>query len=832
VNKVDSGKSPTLRAHIAFVSAILLLLTVFYFQFLSGAKSFFYTDTTFGLEPICRFFRDVVRSGHVPLWNSLEYCGMPQIAIPFPSIFYLPDYLFVVLPFNQALAVSMIFHQTVAAIGMCWLLRKWRLGAVSAITGGAIYALSGYMFSLTANYSLVAGAAWLPVCLYSLSNFRFGQPRKNYFCSLLSALALALLVLSGRPEVFFPSLILITIYLVVLGVEEYKTDKKIAQEKIAWYCRALFLAFIFCLPSVLSTAEWLSVSRRATGMLQQEVFLFSANWYDLISVVLGQSLGNLHLNDAPLRPLVSTNNFPPFMSCAYVGPAAFTFFLWGIFSKWKMRLFVLILLAVSLVAVLGDNCALVVSAVSAIPGLSFVRMPVKLFFMVTFAIAVCSAHGMEAFLKATNLNLVSGVFWLAICCASFALILMASHGFCCLPFGSAPLTPSQFLLTAQSRIGESGVIASVIGLLLTLISTLAPRLHISKKYLVGLSMSLLVGTLMTNAFANEHLGAESNFFEKPSFVYSEISPTVQLQPNTRVLNLCLERLTIPKSLLQGNSEQNTFASYQYNRELLKPNTNIDFSVPSSFGFEGAMKGDYYYLLLHSYLISSQAVIPEGARVSDLPLMRFCQLTSTTFIVTQIYRNIVHGSFTPVPLLDKKFFAVVAESDAKNIRIYRLLAPHPRCFVTHKWHSSNSRNDFFNGVLSTSEDSLDPVANPFVQPLSENYGSKVSAESATEIPDLTYVDNEHAVVTTNFANSGLVVLADQNFPGWQAFLDGKETKICDANGFMRSVFVPAGQHRIVFEYKPHSLLLGLALLLLGALLIVYQYFQFARSPQPN
>ena len=68
--------------------------------------------------------------------------------------------------------------------------------------------------------------------------------------------------------------------------------------------------------------------------------------------------------------------------------------------------------------------------------------------------------------------------------------------------------------------------------------------------------------------------------------------------------------------------------------------------------------------------------------------------------------------------------------------------------------------------------------------------------------------------------GWLVLADTWFPGWVAELDGQATESYPANGVMRSVWIPAGQHTVVFQYRPITLPVGLALTIFGLAAIAY------------
>jgi hypothetical protein len=71
-----------------------------------------------------------------------------------------------------------------------------------------------------------------------------------------------------------------------------------------------------------------------------------------------------------------------------------------------------------------------------------------------------------------------------------------------------------------------------------------------------------------------------------------------------------------------------------------------------------------------------------------------------------------------------------------------------------------------------------------------------------------------------AQGGWLVLADTWFPGWVAELDGQSTESYPANGVMRSVWVPAGQHAVAFHYRPITVPIGLVLTVLGLAAFAY------------
>jgi hypothetical protein len=58
------------------------------------------------------------------------------------------------------------------------------------------------------------------------------------------------------------------------------------------------------------------------------------------------------------------------------------------------------------------------------------------------------------------------------------------------------------------------------------------------------------------------------------------------------------------------------------------------------------------------------------------------------------------------------------------------------------------------------------------------------------------------------SEGTLILADNYFPGWQALVDGKPTRIHRADCAFRAIKVPAGDHHISFRFLPPAFRTGL------------------------
>ena len=88
--------------------------------------------------------------------------------------------------------------------------------------------------------------------------------------------------------------------------------------------------------------------------------------------------------------------------------------------------------------------------------------------------------------------------------------------------------------------------------------------------------------------------------------------------------------------------------------------------------------------------------------------------------------------------------------------------------------------------------------------------------------VSYKTNNVLIETSNY-DASILILTDVYYPGWKAFIDGTETKIYRADGLVRAVFVPEGDHTIEFVYLPESYTIGITISLITALILVAIYF---------
>lgn len=76
------------------------------------------------------------------------------------------------------------------------------------------------------------------------------------------------------------------------------------------------------------------------------------------------------------------------------------------------------------------------------------------------------------------------------------------------------------------------------------------------------------------------------------------------------------------------------------------------------------------------------------------------------------------------------------------------------------------------------------------------------------------------IKINLPTDGRLILSDAYYPGWRAYIDGRETNIYPANIMFRAILAPAGEHNIEFIYQPLWFWPSVVVALLGLIISLY------------
>lgn len=136
-------------------------------------------DTGAFFYPIFSALGERLAAGDVPGWNPHQFAGVPFAADPESGWMYLPAMLFfALLPITAAATAWIIFHLLLAGFGAYALGRAVGIGPLGAVTAAIGVEFSGLLFARTVccpAYSQVA--AWLPLLLLATERSIAAQDR-------------------------------------------------------------------------------------------------------------------------------------------------------------------------------------------------------------------------------------------------------------------------------------------------------------------------------------------------------------------------------------------------------------------------------------------------------------------------------------------------------------------------------------------------------------------------------------------------------------------------------------------------------------------------------
>lgn len=844
---------------LLFCLGLLTALVIFYFPWLSGRWSFYLSDLTYYYEPFCRYIGDALKHQHLPAWNPYYYCGMPQIAIPSPGIFYPPDWLFAALPFSRALAIYMIIHQMAAGIGGFLLVSALGWGGFAAATCGITLAAGNYMFSLQKNFSLVASAAWLPLSIWSMQKIGWRYTASQCLWIVGASICIFLTIAAGRPEITLPSLLFTAGFICLSAFCAYRDDKLRTQSISQALCRlfACGLGIALAMPVILPALEWTALSPRAGGLRPEQALLWSTNWYDCLTLFIAQPLGDLNLIGAKFLPVVATRpGYIPFLASAYLGPFILSLAIYGICDRqFRGRWLLAFVLVSGLTGTLGSYTPVVPWLMQRLQLLSIFRYPVKLLIVPVWCITLLAARG--AYLLAcgrmphTFTRWAVCAFWSSALVLSLVFANTPNLGWIAAQLSLAPPAVNVALISqALVALGQGGLRSAMQGLFGCLVVELYCRNKLSAASLAAIFVACIAATQLSCAWFFSRSGCEANYFNHDSYAGKLIDKlSLKSEPASfRILPLYFDPLTLPPWYRGQTLESTTARFYQYARQALLPNTNSCAHLYSAFGYEAAETADYRAVFESVYKPYQQycsnalnGTTDQQAEITALvPLARFCQMTAVRWLSTQVFVESKPGQ--EVPRLPAALFTLQVEDRAFNLRIYELndklsrvyLAPNWRWLDNHKQAIACAKDplacDFDPGKILLLEHASQYASRRDPRPQAAQNGT------GRAWVQIMQSNPEHISLSVRAAQSSFLVLSDHYYPGWQAAVDGVPAQIYRANALLKAVYVKPGSHLVQFDYEPDSLNDGFRLAGLAGIFILFLaassiYIKLAESVSP-
>lgn len=151
--------------------------------------------------------------------------------------------------------------------------------------------------------------------------------------------------------------------------------------------------------------------------------------------------------------------------------------------------------------------------------------------------------------------------------------------------------------------------------------------------------------------------------------------------------------------------------------------------------------------------------------------------------------------------------------ANSITVRQLPTYLPRAFVVSQWVHSTNISETLEMLANPSFDLINravlaediPLLSPTMLPNNESTDTSVRILSYQ--PEDIYLD-------VSLSESGVLILNEPFYPGWQAEVDGQNVRLLRANLILRAVALPPGHHYVRVFFCPISVKVGGAIGICG------------------
>jgi hypothetical protein len=244
--------------------------------------------------------------------------------------------------------------------------------------------------------------------------------------------------------------------------------------------------------------------------------------------------------------------------------------------------------------------------------------------------------------------------------------------------------------------------------------------------------------------------------------------------------------------------------------ILVPNTNLMYSLSDLRGYDTLEPRLYRDL--------AAAIDPGIAAIMGGRVTPFTTATSPLLNLLNVRYVIAPPGMDLASAASGPRYVRVLDGGAGDVSVFENTTALPRAWLAH---AAAVEPDPAAPVARLSDPAFDPARTallpaplPADQPL-----PAAPPVTATEVVSITRYAPETVEILSTSAEAGLLVLADQAFPGWVATVDGQPAAILTADHALRAVYVGPGLHTVRFTYEPLSLRLGAALTLAALLTLI-------------
>lgn len=757
-----------LRFYVSIVIVSLLFLSpilINYDKILSSA------DITMVYSPYKLFFANSLKTYlELPLWNPYMFSGSPFLANPTSGMLNPLNYLFLVFNPDFVFGYLFIIDTTLIGIFTYAYCRTIKISEHGSLLAAFSFAFCGTIGTriYPGHLFIVDAFVWFPLILLFFEKI---ISTKKIVYIIPTAITFSLLIFSGHTQITFYSIFISFFYLIIRGLYEYR--KKLS-ELIIIYSFAFFslvcglgLSAIQLIP----TLEFSNLSVRSLGISYEFASNFSTHPYQLLSFILPNFYGS-NVNNT----FWGQGN--EWESIAYLGMFPIILGAVSILSKKNKYIFIFVLLAIfSVFFALGNHFYLFPIFFKHIPFFDNFRAPGRMLFIYSFSVSILAGYGFDAVCE-INLRKIKNKLlnWFNKILLSIAFLIQLLLVY--LYFNTGFNLYEKYILKNSYAVGINHIqlynqLTADLLFLSLLLDAYLLLLYLFEKKIINILLFkyLVIAVVILNSFyyVNKYI-----IMDFPRNIY-KTTPII-------------DRIKKDKSL---------FRIFDFSRE--------NYAILNRNNLQSITGVDAIYLKnLQKYILSI-------GKYKYLPYDSYIDLTS---IDNQNLLNLLNVKYLiSNKKLNLKNYSYVASAKieiAKNITDLNLLYVNnkllPRAYIVQNSIVINNENKIIDLIKKgiDFEKFVILKKGPIVS-------NKLSTKSKVNIQ---FYSPNKIIVRVDTDQPGFLVLSEVWYPGWKAYINGKETEIFTADYILRAINITRGKSYIVFSYQPNSVKIGVIISLIS------------------
>ncbi|OHB34545.1 MAG: hypothetical protein A2Y08_04305 [Planctomycetes bacterium GWA2_40_7] len=621
---------------------------------------------------------------------------------------------------------------------------------------------------------------WLPLIL--LFSELFIRSR-NYLYAFFGGVAVAFNILAGHPQYFFYTAIAVVAYFIIRSIQEFGEHRN--WKYVGYYASGIFIIYII-------------------GVLLTAIQLLPA--FEMIKHSTRQTLSYEWVGQFSFAP----ENFITLFIPEFFGDSLKTTY-WGRYYLWEMSLYVgiiplmlcalasfcyrntftktfLIMALITTILALGKFTPLFKVLYTIVPGFNMFRGNSKFIFIVAFSLSMLSGFGFEYLRNNIFVKKKISVFFYITTgiIAAISLFLLIFFLFRA-GYGSwygiinkiyllgdryttLPNLKDTGFLSATFAIATKSAVKFIILMILSLlVIALWINGRLKRQIIISITLALIFGDLWF--FGNQYM---VTFDSRQCFWDKEMT-----------------------SIMKGNSATSritTVGHFELNQGMAHDISNIG-------GYDANVIKEYseFINLSDGKPLDTPNIVMEVKQISKLT-----NLLNVKYLLLPANVKIEHPTIKPVFRNSK--YALFDNTQAL-----------PRTFIVHEAKTLEGRDAIFKELASSEFNPLKCVILEEPSMLVKNV-DHLSIQQEPAPTFLEYSPNRVTIKAT-LIDDGYLVLGDTFYPGWNAYVDEKKSKVWKTNYVMRSVFLVKGEHIVKFVYEPKSFTIGMIITLTSVVILI-------------